>query len=623
MSKLWIVLLCLLISFNTNAQLSDSCKLRFGTNLAGISDWGTEQPFVDMMRYSRLWYTKDVDNPDAPWNSETIDQIVLRSDGYPMEMPQTVAGRPFEQKVATVWGVTDGWEAGNYIVLFDGAGSLSFGGNYTSLAHPSPNRYTFTMAVPAGGIFELVIESSDETNPVRNIRIIRDVYESTYATQPFNPTWIERLRLFKSVRFMDWGQTNNWAQSQPWEWEDTTMHNWNERAAKDYYTWTTSKGMPYEMMVQLMNDYDLDGWVCVPHTASDDYIREMARFFRDNLEVERKLTVEYSNETWNWMFGQAQWLNRYGCEEAGISWPEGTAPYMQNCLDIWAEEWAAQPDRLTRVIGVQTGWLDVAQRTAFNIPASSYDAIAATYYFGLNDSADAVLDGLGADATVTDVAALVRATWDEGKNYITGIKEMVADSAGKGLVFYEGGQHITPIPFGEEPSYSNAILEIQRDTSMYNLYNEWFDYLRNLQAGDEPLHLMNFSFISSRSARYGSWGILETQYQDTVIIHAPKYQAIIDNQHHACFETTSVQTPMALSAIACYPNPANSFTTISATENISKIEVYDMTGRLVAKRITNSKMVDVDLQNLSAGMYIVKVSFRNNYAPQMIKLIKR
>lgn len=95
---------------------------------------------------------------------------------------------------------------------------------------------------------------------------------------------------------MDWGATNNWSQGQSWEWGDPSLIDWEDRARYDYYTWTTSKGVPYEMMVRLMNDYAIDGWVCVPHKASDEYITEMARYFREHLEPGRRLTVEYSNE---------------------------------------------------------------------------------------------------------------------------------------------------------------------------------------------------------------------------------------------------------------------------------------------------------------------------------------
>lgn len=76
------------------------------------------------------------------------------------------------------------------------------------------------------------------------------------------------------------------------------------------------------------------------------------------------------------------------------------------------------------------------------------------------------------------------------------------------MIFYEGGHHLTAHPFGELPSYENALNAIHRDSAIYNLYNEWFQKLRSLQNGNEPLLCMNFSFIYGIDAKYGSWGVL-------------------------------------------------------------------------------------------------------------------
>ncbi len=515
----------------------NKCILEFGTNLGGLADWGTELPFVDMMHNARDWYSKDVGNPNGPFNSEAIDSMTFREDGYPTHLPQTVAGRTFKQSVATIWAITDGLKAGSYTIFHEGTGKLSFWGSLSNIEYVEKGKITFDLNQPKGGIIEMKIDTSLINDPIRNIRVIVGGHENTYKTGPFNPIWIEKLLAFKSVRFMDWGATNNWGQTQSWEWGDTTLHKWDDRSKMDHYTWAYNKGIPYEMMIKLMNDYDLDGWVCVPHRTSDEYIRKMAELFRDSLEPGRILTVEYSNETWNWMFGQTQWLNKYGCEEKNISWPEGIVPYIQNCMDIWTDVFDGQLGRIVRAVGVQTAWLDVSQRIVFNMDSSSFDAVTPAYYFGLSSEADEILDAKGANATVADVAALVR-QWREvnEKKWILDIKEKVVDTIGKKVIFYEGGQHITPHPFGEEPTYFQALLNIQRDSSMYNLYVEWFDFLKTLQNGNEPIQLMNFSFIGQRSARYGSWGILETMDQDTNQIPAPKYKAIIE-ANNGCSET--------------------------------------------------------------------------------------
>lgn len=102
---------------------------------------------------------------------------------------------------------------------------------------------------------------------------------------------------------MDWGQINNWGEVYGEGWEDFSLMFWVECLLMDYYIWVYEKGIFYEMMVCLMNDYDFDGWVCVLYCVSDEYIWEMVIFFKENLEFECYLIVEYSNEIWNWIFG--------------------------------------------------------------------------------------------------------------------------------------------------------------------------------------------------------------------------------------------------------------------------------------------------------------------------------
>jgi hypothetical protein len=106
-------------------------------------------------------------------------------------------------------------------------------------------------------------------------------------------------------------------------------------------------------------------------------------------------------------------------------------------------------------------------------------------------------------------------------------------------VFYEGGNHITAHPFGVEPSYGQAIIDLHRDTAIYNLYNEWFSRIKTLQEGNEPLLCENFSFIADRSPRYGCWGLFESLYQDTVAIKPYKYQAVVRHQSKSCISTST------------------------------------------------------------------------------------
>lgn len=614
--------LLFLFTSEANAQLPDSCKLRFGTNLAGLADWGTEIPFVDLMRMSRTWYTKSIGDPEDPFDSGFTGELDLREDGYPSHVPQTVPGSPYPQKVVTIWAITDGWPAGEYTVLWEGEGELTFWGNYENLRQTSDHRIVFDFPEPKGSILEMTIERSEIENPIRDIRLLMPGTEDTYESEPFYDLWLEKLEPFHTVRFMDWGQTNNWGQINEWEIGDGSLVNWDERSQPDYYTWTHNKGVPYEMMIELMNRQKIDGWVCVPHTASEDYIRRMARYFRDQLDPDLHLYVEYSNEIWNWMFGQAQWTNTYGPEASGETWPEGTVKFIQRTMDYWTEEFEGQPDRITRVVGVQTGWQDVAERVVYNMRPNSFDAVSPTYYFSFDEAADEKLDALGEVAGPEDIARHVRENMERNIEAVRGIRT-IADSLNKQLAFYEGGQHFTPHPFGEEPTYAQALLDIQRDPVMYDLYQEWFGELREIHRDDSPWLLMNFSFISDRSARYGSWGILETMDQDTKVIPAPKYQAIMDNIYGDCEVLTSSEPQLRADEIVIYPNPARGTVKVKGLTSGHRLYLYDAIGRPCRDGLSSTAgEAMLDLSSFPPGLYYLQIRSAETGMTEVKKIIK-
>ncbi len=611
-------------SFAAKSQLADNCKLEIGTNLSGLSDYGTELPFVDLMHSCRTWYSKDANNPNgSPFDTGAADSLIYRPDGYPTHIPQIIAGRLYTQRASTIWASTQGWGQGQYVILFEGTGSISLWGGFTNFNQTSAGRIVFDLENSSNEMIELTIDNSSISDPIRNIRVLMPGSELTYSTQPFNPIWLNRALEFKSFRFMDWGATNNWGQIDPWTWDSPELFDWSDRQSMDYYTWTNGKGIPYEMMIKLMNDYNVDGWVCVPHRASDNYISNMAQLFHSQVESERLLTVEYSNEAWNWMFGQTNWLNKYGCTVPGVQWPEGIVPYIQNCLDIWTVEYGSDINRIKRAVGLQTGWVDVSQRIAFNMTPGSFDAVSPTYYFGLGDEADEALDALGAAATVSDIAFWARYTRDNSeKIWMQEIKTTIADSLNLPMAFYEGGQHLTPTPFGAPPTYAQALIDIQRDPEMYILYDEWFDFVRTLQSGDEPLQLMNFSFVGGRSAQYGSWGILETMDQDTSLIPAPKYQATIDNMADASCDLLKVKVIETSNKYIVYPNPANDYVSIYSVSKqpFNKLTLINYAGSIIYSKECNSNSEKLDFTKLPSGLYFIKIS--NQEGDSMIKIVK-
>jgi hypothetical protein len=621
-----ILLFILICTFSVKPQTSS--KITIGINLAGISDWMTEMPFVNLMHNARTWMTSNiayVDGGQNKWDTGLIDSIPKDENGYPLSLPYFVEGAETLQVVHTIWASLAGWPEGIYTLLYDGEGDFAFSGNLVLLTKENGKiTFQFNKPVNDNGIFIIKIVRSDSANHVRNMRFLMPGSEFTYQNMPYYSEWFNRLKPFKVIRFMDWGRANNWGHDNSWECydddNDTIKVDWKNRAKYSNYTWATNKGVPYEVMIDLCNRLNADMWVCVPYIASNDYITQLAELIKNQLNPSLKVYVEYSNENWNWMFGQTQWLNKFGCVRKGKIWPEGIVPYIQNCLDIFSQVFDGQLDRIIRVVGVQAAWLDVSKRIVFNMRNGSFDAFAPAAYFGLDENTDKILDSLGSNASISDLTTNVRRS--RLQNEFTWLKQQkrtIGDSLNIPMIYYEGGQHLTPIPFGENPTYSQVLIDIQRDTSMYNLYMEWFKMLEDVTKGSNSL-FMHYSFIAPRSAKYGSWGILESVNQDTSQIFAPKYKAILDYISYATsIERNNYNVPLNYFLSQNYPNPFNSSTTIPfslpKTEHVT-LKVFDVLGNEIEILLNGNaeagkNEVVFEGKNLTPGIYYYILQIRS------------
>ncbi len=72
--------------------------------------------------------------------------------------------------------------------------------------------------------------------------------------------------------------------------------------------------------------------------------------------------------------------------------------------------------------------------------------------------------------------------------------------------------------------------------------------------------------------------------------------------------------------LVMYPNPASTSVTIKANSKINLIEVYSLLGQKVFSVPAESFTKQVDISNLTAGLYVVKVTTKNSQ--QSINLIK-
>ncbi len=68
------------------------------------------------------------------------------------------------------------------------------------------------------------------------------------------------------------------------------------------------RGLPYEVIVALINKTKANVWVNIPHNASIDYVTDISEYFEENLNKDSKVFLELSNEVWNGGFASQKYF---------------------------------------------------------------------------------------------------------------------------------------------------------------------------------------------------------------------------------------------------------------------------------------------------------------------------
>jgi hypothetical protein len=278
---------------------------------------------------------------------------------------------------------------------------------------------------------------------------------------------------------------------------------------------TSPKGVPYEDVITLANSVKRDIWINVPDRANDDYVRHMADLFRDSLNPNLKIHIEYSNEVWN--SGFTQFFDMFGIAKAN---PNLTATddfgrvaqqYALNAKhadDIFRQEFGAGASRLSFVYGSQSGnpyWTSTGLsyiQSRYGNPSQYFNEVAIAPYFG-ND--------LGAANTPTITASQLNANLqtfiDTTLRQWIREQKTIASQYGMSLSAYEGGQSLDQLANGALAS------SFQTDPRMGTLTGQLLDVWKQEGGG----LFMNFSHIGQ------FWGAL----QSSTDLGSPKWQALM------------------------------------------------------------------------------------------------
>ena len=506
LNRVLVVLMFVAFCSTRGAQ----AKMNVGTNLNSVNYFTTERPFIDVMKMSSGWITSDVSKND--WDSGQAAFIPVDSNGWPTQIP-------FAANFANhyVHVLIPAYANGDYTIKTVGKGSFKLsGGSSTSVFTPNGgnNTYTYNYSNANLGRGEpnyiyLDITQSQSGDALRNIQILLPGLGS--STETFYSVFKNRLAMYTTLRFMDWGNTNN-----------SGATNWSDRATPSYYT-QGSRGVSYEYMIQLCNETGKDMWVCIPHQANDNYVTQLATLIKNNLNSSRKVYIEYSNEVWNGQFSQGSWVgaNIDGSGTDGSQFQK-YGKRSRQIFDLFTGAFGGNT-RLVRVLAGQaanTYILDQALIGAGDV----CDALAIAPYFGKAIGPDDISGGIPSLDTL-----IGNETWsrtNESSNWTTAHKTL-ANNKGKRLICYEGGQHYTAY-LGAENNQSlvDQLIALNRDSRMRDYYRNTYLPMVNNAGVDLFMH---FSDVSQQT-KFGSWGSME--YMDQTISpnngDAVKYWAIQD-----------------------------------------------------------------------------------------------
>lgn len=527
-----------------------------GTNLNAVTYWSSEFPFVDLFKSASTWIPQcnaGVDpgcTGDNAWDTGEYDQIDLDDNGWPRALPANGSTYTFVSALLPAAGPLFG--DGRYIVLYDGQGTLSYGwGAVKDEASSAPGRDVIDLSTEGGNILISIIATDPNHNGdyLRNIRVIPAAYENTYQTQPFTPLFLDKIGSYQLLRFMDWMGTNG-----------SRQRSWATRPRPAYATYATDSGVdgdftnpridagaPVEVLVDLANQTQKDPWFNTPHLADDDYITQFATLVRDRLDPNLKVYVEYSNETWNGMFDQHDYVMQQGDAafggddsfQNGLNWHGKRTAEM---CDIWKGAFGDQSERVVCVMG---SWGDAwaAEETLAcplwtdGAPCSKHgvDALAIApyfgYYIGLPENESTLESwthdsdgGLGKLFTeITEGGQLHGPETPangalEGAFGVMSAAKGVADAYGVQLVAYEGGQHLAGVgDVANSDAITTLFTAANRDPRMGAVYTRYLDGWKAHGGG----LFVNYSLVSAYD-KWGSWGALESIDQET----SPKWEAL-------------------------------------------------------------------------------------------------
>jgi len=514
----------------------------------GVHSW----MFANVLRASEAWVLSGT--PLTPTQADAAAAaLILRPDGWPAGLPST------RQMWLSTAGYPTGRDAqgttylhGVWVLTWEGTGTLELQtsenngqGETLLLSDPVAKRIVKLITTPRKWPV-VYVRTSSAADPVRNVKLWAPVSDGAGlsltrasplgvgqvagslepppgAAEPlFHPAFLAHLKQAGAgvpLRMMGFLRINQdasaWGKT-PLTWADrgdaayafgslsVTDSTWGRHEVPGY---RQKLGLPYEWLIDLCNATGNDLWIQVPHTASEDLIRHLAKLIagrngHPGLNAGLRVWFEYSNEIWN---GSGPYLVQYqhaaaaaaahfGVATSALSNDQfgwGAGHVQGQALALFQDEWKRQGGSDARLINVVAGFAEGASynravlSAVKEVGADLPEVLAISNYFGYAASREiqGLQDWRGqaapwSDGLVRQAQAALRrnlhstyASWQASAR--------VAAEAGVPLVSYEGGQHLLAVGLGDASDtafqpFMAFLQDLQRSGVMRSLYTEHY-----------------------------------------------------------------------------------------------------------------------------------------------------
>ncbi|MEA2736292.1 MAG: hypothetical protein QOE14_2743 [Humisphaera sp.] len=256
-----------------------------GGNIDSLTDYSSCRHTINLRRQARLWGRPEKPEDNSPDPLTGAAKIAVDAFGYATQDYGTWA---FTEQASNA-------PHGTYALRWRNAQSVATNppNSVANVRHAGEWSYADVIVPANQGMLALIFRGVSADH---RWDLCRPGYSWSEMEQDvWSREFVDHLRGFGHIRFMDLFSTNN-----------STIAEWNNWPSMSSARW--GNGIPLETAVLLCNRLECDMWANVPHAFRTGDVREMLRFIDTKLKPNLRCCLERSNEVWNSQFQQRRYF---------------------------------------------------------------------------------------------------------------------------------------------------------------------------------------------------------------------------------------------------------------------------------------------------------------------------